>query len=1187
MKRNRIISTALSMLMLMTLLTAFPAVKIPTIVSAATTNVAPLAQYYGTGGTNGTGSYGEANWTAYHAGKLNDGVIPTDYAQNTTGQNLELATPDINNAAANSWIYIYFQLDQTYSISTVNVYANFRQGTSAANRAYPDQITVSVGSSETSNTSLGTTTESSYNTAVKKFTASGSKSGDFVAIGVHVPSGYAVVCISEIQILAEAGGTSTSKNIASASTYRGTAGQNGTGQYSDNGITDAQWQAYHTGKLNDGVIATDYVNIDTGKGVDLLTANETLYFKLDQSYTITEVKVYTLDRSNVLTRAHPQSVTVSVGTSETSTAALTSGALPDATKAVATYTATGSVKGNYVVIQAKAGITEENKQAGSIVFTEVEIYGYADANALSEPKLIVSNMSNTTKNRSGRYATFTVPTFSWNAVQNATSYDVYLNGNKVASDLTTTSYTPMLTAFDQYGKGDNRACEKVYIVAKGNGYSNGTSETIEFLYVPMPTDKNGNPVTAADFIIDAGHGGADSGATLDTRYEKDDNLNLAMKTGALLEAAGFSVAYTRTTDVFHSVSTKAAKSHAGNFRAFLCFHRNSTAGAVGTEYYAHSADSASKALSAAIEAEVVADAIWRNRGQKTNDALGILMGNVNIPTVLLEIGFISTASDNTLFDTYFNEHAQAIARGAMKYLGYSIGYTGYVDVPQSAAISGSATTVSATAGNYGSTASLGVAGWILNSYGVNKVQYSTDGSTWKEANSTDRSGELGAYTTFANKANSGYNATISTAGWTAGSYTVQFRGISNWEATTKYTQTLPLVNVNLTVNDTTPKEYTVRFLIDGVAVSTQTVKEGDSAIAPTTPIKEGHTFDKWDADYSNITENLDINALFTKNSYTVRFLVDGEEYDSQTVKYGEAAVAPVVPRKIGYKFDKWEGDYSNIISDTDITAVFAYDEAQWFTVTYVVPENATSDDTLVFGPFVIGTAWADAQITEPAVDGVGLYVFKGWDIAAPETITENIVFMGKVELEGMATVTVTSTDGGVIFRDVNGETVVGAYSFDVAAGTLFSDLELPIAICNTGCKFDGWFIGDTLASADSIIDANITVTAKFSKTGVAFGEYTVSGDNTDKTVTVNVNSDVDLTGAYMTVFYQSINGTTAVSTTAIQLQSTSTEGEYTVSVQILNGNIASIDVIITADIIDFASSKWSTLASVVGIDIDP
>ena len=45
-------------------------------------------------------------------------------------------------------------------------------------------------------------------------------------------------------------------------------------------------------------------------------------------------------------------------------------------------------------------------------------------------------------------------------------------------------------------------------------------------------------------VIDAGHGGADPGAVYSGRQEKDDNLQLALKVGKLLESQGIDVIYT-------------------------------------------------------------------------------------------------------------------------------------------------------------------------------------------------------------------------------------------------------------------------------------------------------------------------------------------------------------------------------------------------------------------------------------------------------------------------------------------------------------------------------------------------------------------------------------------------------------------------------------------------------------------
>ena len=57
---------------------------------------------------------------------------------------------------------------------------------------------------------------------------------------------------------------------------------------------------------------------------------------------------------------------------------------------------------------------------------------------------------------------------------------------------------------------------------------------------------------AYKIMVDAGHGGADLGATYEGRQEKDDNLNLALAVGKILSQNGVDVEYTRTTDIYQT-----------------------------------------------------------------------------------------------------------------------------------------------------------------------------------------------------------------------------------------------------------------------------------------------------------------------------------------------------------------------------------------------------------------------------------------------------------------------------------------------------------------------------------------------------------------------------------------------------------------------------------------------------------
>ena len=77
-------------------------------------------------------------------------------------------------------------------------------------------------------------------------------------------------------------------------------------------------------------------------------------------------------------------------------------------------------------------------------------------------------------------------------------------------------------------------------------------------------------------VLDAGHGGANPGATYNGRKESEDALALTLAVGSILEENGVDVYYTRTTDIYESPYQKAQEGNEVGGDYFVSIHRNSS-----------------------------------------------------------------------------------------------------------------------------------------------------------------------------------------------------------------------------------------------------------------------------------------------------------------------------------------------------------------------------------------------------------------------------------------------------------------------------------------------------------------------------------------------------------------------------------------------------------------------------------
>lgn len=179
-------------------------------------------------------------------------------------------------------------------------------------------------------------------------------------------------------------------------------------------------------------------------------------------------------------------------------------------------------------------------------------------------------------------------------------------------------------------------------------------------------------------LIDAGHGGYDGGSTSwDERVnEKDVTLQIALKTGALLEDLGYRIVYSRTDDNVSWPQDNAADLQARvdlgveeEADYFISFHLNATDfyndGARGFETYVTPGNDTAKIASAIHEQLAQLDySIDRGINEADYTSLHVLALNP-VPAMLLELGFITDDADLAkLCDESFQvEMASAIAAG--------------------------------------------------------------------------------------------------------------------------------------------------------------------------------------------------------------------------------------------------------------------------------------------------------------------------------------------------------------------------------------------------------------------------------------------------------------------------------------------------------------------------------------------
>lgn len=307
------------------------------------------------------------------------------------------------------------------------------------------------------------------------------------------------------------------------------------------------------------------------------------------------------------------------------------------------------------------------------------------------------------------------------------------------------------------------------------------------------------------------------------------------------------------------------------------------------------------------------------------------------------------------------------------------------------------------------------------------------------------------------------------------------------------------VYVKWTIN-----KYTVTFMDGEKVLETFTnVPHGSAVTAPEVPKKDGKTFKEWDnKDFSNVTSDLTINAVYDVNTFTVTFK-DGEKVlETQTVEYEAAATAPDTARLSppeGMHFAKWDKDFSKVTEDIEVSSVYELNE---YTVIFKNEETVISTQPVKHG----------SAATAPNVVDTATKKFVGWDKSF-DNVTSDLIVNAKFETKKF-TLTFINFDGTTVYTaeveygapiDSHFETAdsaatyddtildyVGWYDNSDTEKTIiddFSELTMPTRDLTYVLK---------LSLMDSAIGDNTAITVP---EGFTYGEksatFTVSGDTYD------------------------------------------------------------------------------------------
>ena len=190
-------------------------------------------------------------------------------------------------------------------------------------------------------------------------------------------------------------------------------------------------------------------------------------------------------------------------------------------------------------------------------------------------------------------------------------------------------------------------------------------------------------------------------------------------------------------------------------------------------------------------------------------------------------------------------------------------------------------------------------------------------------------------------------------------------------------------NENLVINGTLRADiHTITWKVNGEVIATTNAVYGAEIADYDYTAPTGYTFSGWtDKPATMPANNIEVNGTTTIKTYTVKWTINGEYYESTEVKYGEAVTAPQYTIPAGHSF-AW-GDIPSAMPDDDNLVINGTLTINRYTITYYYDEAETQvyfTETLDYGT-------APTAKEAPTLKGK---TFVDWDGDVPAALTQDV-----------------------------------------------------------------------------------------------------------------------------------------------------------------------------------------------------